>query len=103
MDRIIKLKEFLRKTPADSFLQHALALEYVKLGDDETARIQFQQLLVQNPGYIGSYYHLGKLYERIGLNEEAIKTYETGMAEAQKAGDLHALGELRAAFEDLTY
>ena len=34
MERIEKLKEFLRASPADSFLQHALALEYIKTGDD---------------------------------------------------------------------
>ena len=103
MDRIEKLKEFLQKTPADSFLQHALAMEYIKLGDDSSGRQQLEELLTQNPAYIGSYYHLAKLFERNGSTEQAIKTYETGMAEAQKAGDMHALGELRAAYEDLTF
>jgi hypothetical protein len=32
MDRIEKLKTFLMSSPADSFLQHALALEYIKMG-----------------------------------------------------------------------
>jgi hypothetical protein len=32
MDRIGKLKTFLMSSPGDSFLQHALALEYVKMG-----------------------------------------------------------------------
>ena len=70
MDRIEKLKEFLQANPADSFLQHALALEYIKLGDDEAARKLFEELLNREPGYIGSYYHLGKLLER---NDETMK------------------------------
>ena len=38
MDRIEKLKDFLKQNPADSFVQHALALEYIKLGDDAEGR-----------------------------------------------------------------
>lgn len=103
MDRIAKLKEFLIANPADSFLQHALALEYIKLGDDEGARRLFEEILNREPGYIGSYYHLGKLLERMDRTEEAIKVYEKGMEEAKKAGDHHAFGELRGAYEELTF
>jgi Tfp pilus assembly protein PilF len=103
MDRIEKLKEFLTSSPNDSFLQHALALEYIKLGNDETARELFEEILHKDPGYIGSYYHLAKLLERIEKTEEAIKVYEKGMEEAKKAGDNHAFGELRGAYEELTF
>ena len=41
--RIEKLQEFLKATPADCFLNHALALEYVKIGDEESARKYFEQ------------------------------------------------------------
>ena len=61
MDRIEKLKEFLVANPADSFVQHALALEYVKLGDDAGARKLFENILNRDENYIGSYYHLAKL------------------------------------------
>ena len=103
MDRIAKLKEFLIANPADSFVQHALALEYIKLGDDEGARRLFEEILNREPGYIGSYYHLGKLLERIDSTEEAINVYEKGMEEAKKAGDNPAFGELRGAYEELTF
>ena len=52
MDRIEKLKEFLKASPTDSFLQHALALEYIKLGNDEEARHLFEALLNREPGYV---------------------------------------------------
>ena len=38
MDRIEQLKAFLVENPDDSFVQHALALEYIKLGDDAAAK-----------------------------------------------------------------
>jgi Tfp pilus assembly protein PilF len=101
MDRIEKLKEYLSASPADSFLQHALALEYIKLGNDTIARNLFEEILAREPGYIGSYYHLGRLMERNGNAEAAVKVYEKGMEEARKAGDGHAYNELKAAWEEL--
>ena len=101
MDRVGKLKEFLKQNPADSFLQHALALEYIKLGDDAAAKQLFETILDREPGYVGTYYHLGKLLERNGDTDAAIKVYEKGMEEAKKAGENHAYGELRGAYEEL--
>jgi len=103
MDRIQKIKEFLLQQPNDSFLQHALALEYIKLGNDEEARKLFEQILTRDPAYIGSYYHLAKLFDRNQQREDAIKVYEKGMEEAAKAGENHAYGELRSAYEELIY
>ena len=103
MSRIVQIEEFLKASPNDSFLKHALALEYIKLGDDETAKQLFQELLTHEPGYAGSYYHLGKLYERLGENEKAIEWYQKGMLVAKQKGEQHTLGELRGAFEELTF
>lgn len=103
MDRINKLKEYLITSPADSFLQHALALEYIKIGEDGEARKLFENLLERDAAYIGSYYHLAKLLERTGNNAEAIQWYEKGMAAAKKAGDQHSYNELQGAYEDLLY
>jgi Tfp pilus assembly protein PilF len=103
MDRIEKLQQFLAVNPADNFVQHALALEYIKLGNDTEARRLFEQLLDRDPAYIGSYYHLGKLLERNNDADAAIKVYEKGMAEAKKAGENHAYGELRGAYEELIF
>jgi Tfp pilus assembly protein PilF len=102
MDRIQKITEFLRENPTDSFLQHALALEYIKIGEDVQARRLFEEILARDPGYIGSYYHLGKLLERMGEPSEAIKAYENGITRAREAGERHALSELMGALEELT-
>jgi len=103
MNRIEKIKEFLAATPADNFLRHALALEYLKIGDDKQARELFEAVLTSSPDYIGSYYHLAKLLEKMQENTLAIEWYEKGMAAAKQAGDNHAYNELQAAYEDLVY
>jgi Tfp pilus assembly protein PilF len=103
MGRVEKIKEMLKENENDSFLKHALALEFIKLGKEIDARKLFESVLENEPGYIGSYYHLAKLLERIGETDNAIKVYEKGMEQAKKVGDNHSLSELRSAFEELTF
>jgi len=102
MDRIEKLKGFLAVDPHDAFVKHALAMEYSKLGEDALARQLWEEVLTRDPAYIGSYYQLGKLLERMGEKDLAVQWYEKGMAAARIAGDRRTFNELQAAFEDLT-
>jgi len=103
MERIDKLKAFLQATPKDNFLRHALALEYIKIEENQQARVLFEEILTESPDYIGSYYHLAKLLEKLEQTDLAIKWYEQGMEAAKKAKDNHAYNELQAAYEDLVY
>ncbi|MFL5772107.1 MAG: tetratricopeptide repeat protein [Flavisolibacter sp.] len=103
MDRIEKLKEFMASSPEDNFIRHALAMEYIKQGNDAEAQMMLENLLNTDEKYIGSYYHLARLLERTGKKEEAIKWYEKGMQMAKDAGDMHSFNELRAGYDDLIY
>ena len=103
MNRIEKLEEFLKDNPKDNFLQHALALEFIKIGNDEKAKELFIAILNETPDYIGSYYHLAKLFERLNEKELAIQYYEKGMEISKFLKDNHSYNELQAAYEDLVY
>ncbi len=103
MNRIERLLEFLNATPKDNFLRHALALEYLKINEDEKGKELFLEILNESPDYIGSYYHLAKLFEKLNDRESAINWYEKGMAAAKEAKDQHAYNELQGAYEDLIY
>lgn len=103
MNRLEKIKEMLRETPDDSFLQHALALEYIKEGNDAAAKELFEDILNREPSYVGSYFHLARLLHRNGAVEEALKICESGMQEAKKAGDKHAFHELRSLYEEMMF
>jgi Tfp pilus assembly protein PilF len=102
-DRIEKLQTFLKESPRDCFLNHALALEYVKAGEEEHARRYFEINLTNDPSYVATYYHLAKLLERTGKKTEAIAVYEAGMQKAKAANDMHSYSELQNACEDLVY
>ncbi len=101
MNKIETLQQFLIDTPNDSFLQHALALEYIKIRNDANAKHLFETILQREPTYIGSYYHLGKLLERSNSIENAINIYKIGMKYAKEAKDMHSYNELLGALEDL--
>jgi Tfp pilus assembly protein PilF len=97
MERQEKLKEFIARDPLDYFSRHALAMEYIKIGNEQDARELLEKILKDNPSYIGSYYHLGKLYERVGDIDLAQAVYEKGIEVAGNLNDRHAMGELNTA------
>jgi len=101
MGRIELLKGFLDDNPKDSFSRYALALEYVKLGRLEDARREFETVRTSDSDYLATYYQLGQLYVRMGLNHEAEKTLRTGITVAAKQGNGHTQSELEAALESL--
>lgn len=103
MTRIERIIDFLNQQPKDNFLRHALALEYIKIGEALKARDLFIDILTDSPEYIGSYYHLAKCLVDLQEIQAAISWYEKGMAAAKLAKDDHAYRELQAAYEDLVY
>ncbi len=98
MDRLAQLKAFLAEKPDDSFLQYAIALEYIKLKDFQNGLAYFTGLVEKDPDYVGTYYHLAKLYKKLNMQDEAGKCYQSGIAVATKVNDAHALGELKNAY-----
>ena len=97
MSRVPQLLEFLKDAPQDTFLRYALALEYIKAGQPEEALTWFEGLVASHPEYIGTYYHLAKLYIKLGQGANADKCYADGIAMAKTINDQHALAELQNA------
>ncbi|WP_028297820.1 tetratricopeptide repeat protein [Olivibacter sitiensis] len=97
--RLAQLLTFKQQQPDDPFILYALASEYLKLNEVEPALFYYNELLIGHPDYVGTYYHLAKLYEALDRKEEAIAVYEKGLAVAQRAGDGHAYSELLAAYK----
>jgi Tfp pilus assembly protein PilF len=101
MNRIEVLKGFLEQDPRDSFSRYALALEYVKTGQHDDARREFEFVRDNDPGYVATYFQLAQLYRNLGLRHDAEKTYRTGITVASKAGDSHTQSELEEALEGM--
>lgn len=101
MERLEQLKAFLNESPDDSFLQYAIALEHIKKGELENGLSYFEGLVKNDPDYIGTYYHLAKLYLKLRRKEDAETCYKNGIAVATKLNDFHALSELKNAYTNL--
>ncbi|MBL7814058.1 MAG: tetratricopeptide repeat protein [Saprospiraceae bacterium] len=97
MSRLEQLFNLLQEQPSEPFLLFAIAKEYEKAKDDTKALEFYIKLTETTPQYVGTYYHLGKLYERIGQADTAFQTYKTGMSIAKQEGDMHAYSELNGA------
>jgi tetratricopeptide (TPR) repeat protein len=95
--RLNKLLEFLEADPTDAFILYALATEYNSAEDYEKAFYYYTLLVDKNPDYVGTYYHLGKLYEKTAQKERAVETYQLGLKAARLKNDNHAFAELQGA------
>ncbi len=100
--RLDKLLEFFQNEPEDAFLQYALATEYLRLNETDKALYYYENLVNKHPDYVGTYYHLGKLYEALNRKPDAINIYEKGMEIAKKQCDNHAFSELQAVYREAT-
>ena len=96
--RLVKLLAFLESDPNDPFVLYALATEYNSLNEPEKAFDYYLKLVEEHPNYVGTYYHLGKLYEKTGQTEPALAIYQKGMAAARDKRDMHAFSELQGAY-----
>jgi tetratricopeptide (TPR) repeat protein len=98
-NKLEQLFRFLDMAPHDPFSIYSIAFEYYKSGEWDEALKYFQKLRKDHPDYIGTYLHLGKLWEQLDHPENAIETYESGILVAQNLKDFHSLGELQRALE----
>ena len=101
MTRLETLLEFHREDPDDAFVRFAVASEYLKEANPGEALAWFERLVADQPDYVGTYYHLGLLYGRLGRTDAAVRTLDAGIGEAARQGDHHARGELERARADL--
>ena len=97
MSRLEQLHNFLTASPDEPFILFALAKEYEKANDLPQALTYYVQLRATTPQYVGLYYHLGKLFEKIEQPEKAMEVYKTGMTVAKQEKDMHAYSELAGA------
>ncbi len=101
MDRLALLSSYIKENPSDPFLHFALAKELEKLERWQEAQEKYLYLTKAHPNYVGTYYHLGKIYQREGFLQEAERVYRRGIETAQRAHDHHSKRELQAALESL--
>lgn len=99
--RLEILKTMVDAKPEDAFGRYGLAMEYVRMGELETAVTEFEALLKHNPNYAAGYFHGGQTLEKLGRIEEAREIYRRGIDVTTASGDAHTRGELIGALQML--
>jgi tetratricopeptide (TPR) repeat protein len=102
MPRLEQLYAFLKEQPNEPFLLFAIAKEYENADNLPKALEYYENLQENSPQYVGTYYHLGKLLERLKRPETALEVYKKGADVARAERDFHALSELLAAKANLS-
>jgi tetratricopeptide (TPR) repeat protein len=99
--RIETIKRLLIEEPSDTFLLYALATEYIAENEDKKAMEILETLVNSNPEYEASYYHLGKLYQRMELKDKALIIYEEGIEVSKKLKNFKNVSEIQHAIDEL--
>lgn len=97
--RLQQILEMLREDPGDAFLRYALALEKAKEGQLQEAIELVQELLHDEPEYLGAYYQLGQWLEQAQQPERAKDIYTAGVALARDKQQMKAARELKQALD----
>ena len=87
----------LQKSPGDTFLLYALALEHRKSGDVKSAVEYLDQVIQHDWGYCYAYHQKGQILESSGQTDAAKQAYRQGIDAASRKGDEHARQEIAAA------
>jgi Tfp pilus assembly protein PilF len=91
----------IKANPDDSFSKFALALEFLKQDKLQQARVLFENIYANDPTYVGIYYHLGKLYERLDRADDAKQMYTEGIEVAANQKEKRTLKELKEVLGEL--
>jgi uncharacterized protein HemY len=100
--RLQQLLDFYKEDPNDPFIIYALATEYLKT-DEKTSLEFYLKLTTEHANYVATYYHLGKLYEKMTERNLAEQTYKKGIEIAKAEKQQHALSELQQAYNEMMY
>lgn len=94
---IATLAKRVKDHPNDSFSKFALALELIKIDRRKSAVVLFEDIVQNDPNYVGVYYHLGEQYLIDGENKKALDIYKSGIQIATSVKDDLAKSELKTA------
>src|SRR5690554_2418048 len=98
---ITRLARYIRENPDDSFSKFALALELLKNNQEQKALVLFESIRGSDPGYLGTYYHLGKLYQHLGKTTDAEHCFLQGIELASENNEQRTLSELTEVLEQI--
>ncbi len=102
LDRLQLLIEFTKEEPENPFNWYALGLEYLNSDSEESAAI-FDQLLIDHPEYLPTYYTSALLFMEQDKIEKAKEIFQKGILLAEKLKEEKTLKELKNAYQNFLF
>jgi Tfp pilus assembly protein PilF len=95
MDLAENLEALLARGPDGAVLRFTLASRYFERGEVDRALVHAQRAVALDAAYSAAWKLLGKVQTAQGHAPEAAATYRSGIAVAERRGDLQAAKEMR--------
>ena len=99
MPRIEQITKMLASSPDDVFLNFAMAMEQVKIGQPEQAVAGFRRVIELDRDYVPAYTQLSNTLIALGRKDEAMAILAKGVEAAARTGDKHAAGKMGDALK----
>jgi tetratricopeptide (TPR) repeat protein len=99
MDRKEFIKNEINLDPMDPFNHYLLAMEYQKEGALKESFDLFEEIIIQFPDYVATYYTYANALLASDKEDKAEKIIRQGINEAEKKGAAKALKELKQLLE----
>ena len=101
-EKIQQLVKIVALDPADHLGHFMLGKMYLDAGRFEDGASEFEKTLELRPDYSAAYRLCGDCYRKAGNVAKAQKAYETGIAVAEKNGDLQTVKEMQVFLRKIT-
>jgi lipoprotein NlpI len=101
-DRKQQLESMLAQNPGDAFCTYALAMEFLKTGEHESAVTWFDRTLALDPSQCYAFFHKARSLAAAGRMDTARLTLQEGLARARACGDHKAASEIEGLLDDLS-
>jgi Tfp pilus assembly protein PilF len=101
MDIIDRLESMLADGQDSAMLRFSLGSAYLKTGLYTTAIDHLLHALELDKNYSAAWKHYGKALEKNGQTDDAIAAYKSGIAIADKKGDIQAAKEMKVFLKRL--
>ena len=102
-DRVGMFKKVLEIDPKDQVANFGLGSIYLETGRYQEGLEPLKTVIEEYQDYSAAYLLLGKTWEKLSNQEEAIKTYKKGIAAASKKGDLMPLKDMQNRMNQLLH
>jgi Tfp pilus assembly protein PilF len=95
MASVLQNLEKLVGTPRDgALLRYSLGLEYLKLGEAQSAIAHLREAVMRDPAYSAAWKALGKALEKENASADALEAFRRGIEAARRNGDKQAEKEM---------